>query len=462
MSKLTIAECYDLVTNKVFPYLSSEVNQEKSEAMIGIEVEMLICKIASEKAKSLPLYGQDSLSSMLEKFDVEGENVEPVIIDDKMFSIQLSKGGQLTFEPGAQLEYSTKPYPCLSDAVSRLRQIQTKIEQLSEEKENVVCNLGINPWQTVDEIGLQMNKPRYKAMDAYFSSLSAYGRRMMRQTFTVQVNMDFGDDESTLVKRFLASQYLAPFMTAVFANSPIVDEKLTEFKSFRSQVWQHIDPTRTGFVELSKIENEPTKKNCVDAYFDRLMNGNVIFVEAKNYEVPESPLTFKRWLSEGYKGVYPTMKDFETHMTLFFPEARAKGFLELRSVDGQSKIWQSVPASFYSALIYDDKNLDKVVELLKPYSSRLYELWNQSSKGLHGEIAEVAKKLAHMALEGFDRLPPCFKDGESREVLGVFINNFTLKDKSPADDIIEAFKKDSKFTYADLLSVEKKWNDLLA
>ena len=462
MSKLTIAECYDLVTNKVFPYLSSEVNQEKSEAMIGIEVEMLICKIASEKAKSLPLYGQDSLSSMLEKFDVEGENVEPVIIDDKMFSIQLSKGGQLTFEPGAQLEYSTKPYPCLSDAVSRLRQIQTKIEQLSEEKENVVCNLGINPWQTVDEIGLQMNKPRYKAMDAYFSSLSAYGRRMMRQTFTVQVNMDFGDDESTLVKRFLASQYLAPFMTAVFANSPIVDEKLTEFKSFRSQVWQHIDPTRTGFVELSKIENEPTKKNCVDAYFDRLMNGNVIFVEAKNYEVPESPLTFKRWLSEGYKGVYPTMKDFETHMTLFFPEARAKGFLELRSVDGQSKIWQSVPASFYSALIYDDKNLDKVVELLKPYSSRLYELWNQSSKGLHGEIAEVAKKLAHMALEGFDRLPPCFKDGESREVLGVFINNFTLKDKSPADDIIEVFKKDSKFTYADLLSVEKKWNDLLA
>ena len=153
---------------------------------------------------------------------------------------------------------------------------------------------------------------------------------------------------------------------------------------------------------------------------------------------------------------------FRDSYDVIFPEARAKGFLELRSVDGQSKIWQSVPASFYSALIYDDKNLDKVVELLKPYSSRLYELWNQSSKGLHGEIAEVAKKLAHMALDGFDRLPPCFKDGESREVLGVFINNFTLKDKSPADDIIEVFKKDSKFTYADLLSVEKKWNDLLA
>ena len=37
---------------------------------------------------------------------MEGENVEPVKID-KTFSIQLSKG-ITTFEPGAQLEYSTK------------------------------------------------------------------------------------------------------------------------------------------------------------------------------------------------------------------------------------------------------------------------------------------------------------------------------------------------------------------
>ena len=57
------------------------------------------------------------------------------------------------------------------------------------------------------------------------------------------------------------------------------------------------------------------------------MNGNVIFIEAMNYEVPESPLTFKRWLSEGYKGVYPTMKDFETHMRYFFLRQELKDFL---------------------------------------------------------------------------------------------------------------------------------------
>ena len=70
----------------------------------------------------------------------------------------------------------------------------------------------------------------------------------------------------------------------------------------------------------------------------------------------EEKITFREWLKNGYKGVYPTIKDFETHSTLFFPEVRAKGFLEIRSVDGQSKMWQSVPASMYAALLYDDEN----------------------------------------------------------------------------------------------------------
>ena len=77
------------------------------------------------------------------------------------------------------------------------------------------------------------------------------------------------------------------------------------------------------------------------------MNGNVIFIEELAYEVPENTITFKDWIKNGYKDVFPTMKDFETHMTLFFPRFVPKVFVELRSVDGQSKIWQSVPASFY-------------------------------------------------------------------------------------------------------------------
>ena len=54
-----------------------------------------------------------------------------------------------------------------------------------------------------------------------------------------------------------------------------------------------------------------------------------------------------------------------------------------------------------------------------------------------------------------------FKDGESKKVLRIFLENFTLKGRTPADDIIDAYKKHDAFTPADLELVEKKWNDLL-
>ena len=73
---------------------------------------MMLARVNEAMPKSLSLYGQIS-SDMLAEFKLENEKVAPVMVDGKMFSVQLSGGGQLTFEPGAQLEYSTKPYPCL-------------------------------------------------------------------------------------------------------------------------------------------------------------------------------------------------------------------------------------------------------------------------------------------------------------------------------------------------------------
>ena len=108
-------------------------------------------------------------------------------------------------------------------------------------------------------------------------------------------------------------------------------------------------------------------------------------------------------------------------------------------------MWQSVPASMYAALLYDDENLDEVINLLRPYSENLDELLKKSSFGLSGELEEIVKKLALLMLPGFDRLPPCFSDGESRNVLRIFLENFTLKGRSPADDIIAKFNEAKKF-----------------
>ena len=129
-------------------------------------------------------------------------------------------------------------------------------------------------------------------------------------------------------------------------------------------------------------------------------------------------------------------------------------------MDGQSKVWQTVPASVYASLIYDRQNLDKVIELLQPYSKDLNTLWQRSSYGLDEEFKEIVKKLSLLVLDGFDRLPKCFGDGEAKKALRIFLENFTLKGKSPADDLIARYKLADKFDASDIAAVENEWEKL--
>ena len=134
--------------------------------------------------------------------------------------IKLDQDDNISFEPGGQLEFSSRPYHCLSEAISRTLYIQSLLDrELLDVGGVTLTQIGINPWHSVDDIGLQMKKPRYLAMNEFFSKISAFGPKMMRQTCTVQVNLDFGRDETTMAKRFLASMLMAPISGAIFIYS---------------------------------------------------------------------------------------------------------------------------------------------------------------------------------------------------------------------------------------------------
>ena len=92
---------------------------------------------------------------------------------------------------------------------------------------------------------------------------------MMRLTSTVQVNLDFGEHQDTMAKRYLVANLLAPISTAIFANSAFSSGKLNGEKSYRSKIWRHLDHSRTGFPELDQLASKLDKASCVRAYSDR-------------------------------------------------------------------------------------------------------------------------------------------------------------------------------------------------
>src|SRR5690606_10899818 len=95
---------------------------------VGIEVEMLpVLGAPSGPGQIVPLHGQGSLAFHLEALaHAQGWQVETAEGHEGkrlLTRIELATGN-LTFEPGGQLEFSSKPYPCLSDALRHLRHVQ--------------------------------------------------------------------------------------------------------------------------------------------------------------------------------------------------------------------------------------------------------------------------------------------------------------------------------------------------
>ncbi len=475
---LTADDCYRFVDESVFRLRPSEYNSKypKWPGQVGLEIEVLALRhpaAAADCPELVPLLlGAHSLSAALEQiapdqrwncayFPPDVDTSHQAILQ----SVKLERGDQLSFEPGGQFEYSSIPYPCLSEALERLAHVQQVLDQHLAEFDIGLLQVGMNPWHGVDTIGLQMPKARYRAMDQYFSRIGPYGRRMMRQTCTVQVNLDFGADETTLAKRFLLGNLLAPVATASFANSPILDGQVTDYASFRSLCWRHIDTSRTGFPDLRGIAKSLSKKACVDAYFAYLLNAPVVFVAAADYQVPAGRQDFRAWLDAPLLGQQPKLADLETHLSLLFPEARPRGFIELRSVDAQARPWQSVPAAYYAGLMYDNTSLDQALDKLLPLLPELGEYMHAAAFGLRDQrLQRLSGDIMRIARDGLARLPDCFKGEATTRAFAAYAEHFTNKNRTPADDIVDlvASGKESMQSRSFYDRVHATWSELIS
>lgn len=447
---ITTSGCFDYIHEKVFPLRSADycVKYPQWPGQVGIEVEMLPLwqdSLQSAKPQTVALFGERSLASFLQGMQADHPDWDYKVLPeepDHLLNVQLEDADQLSFEPGGQLEFSTRPYPCLLEASERVNRVQAWLDAAAARAGIRILQIGMNPWLTVEEIGLQMTKPRYRAMDSFFSAQGPDGRRMMRQTCTIQVNLDFGGHEEVLARRYLASNLVAPFATAIFANSPYLDGQATGLKTNRGAVWQKMDPSRTGFTELDAVERLLNRRACVEAYFEKVMQGRVVFIEKLNYRAMDGQLSFRDWIQHGVDGVKPTLKDFQTHLSLMFPEVRARGFIELRSVDCQHRFWQLVPSAFYTGLLYDDQSLNRLLDLLLPLRRELPAFWRSSLQGLGDKkLAKVAQAVVELAMEGFARLPSCFQASDGLKLFQKFYSNFTERGLTPADAMLETSRQ---------------------
>ena len=180
--------CREWVENKVFPLQPETYRNMYPEfpGAVGLEIEMLPLILSKNQAvpQIVPLQGENNaLAAWLRKMTkIHGWTASESEQDGErlLMGIKLDQDDNLSFEPGGQLEFSSRPYHCLSEAISRTHYIQSLLDrELLEFGGVTLTQIGLNPWHSIDEIGLQMRKPRYRAMNDFFSGISEYGPRMI-------------------------------------------------------------------------------------------------------------------------------------------------------------------------------------------------------------------------------------------------------------------------------------------
>ena len=238
----------------------------------------------------------------------------------------LPDGGRLSFEPGGQIEYSSAPRRSASEVLRSARQTFRLVGDALEREGAALLFTGIDPANAVEDTTLQLRGERYLHMDRHFWRAGPFGARMMRQSASVQVSLDWGEPAER-PRRWRLLNALAPFLAAIFANSPVYEHAPTGHRSFRRLVWDRLDPLRTGVRDCG---GDP-----IGSYFAFALGAPAILLP--NGERPAAP--FSRWVDTGCV----TLADWHAHLSTLFPEVRPRGYLEVRTVDALPPEWFAAP-----------------------------------------------------------------------------------------------------------------------
>ncbi len=378
-------------------------NRTNAEDHVGLELEIWPFRETPERNHALVPFINEEGTGLIQLLQqlvgvMDGFTYQPK--PDGTHIFKFADGGNLTFEPGRQLEYSGAPFPTLAAAIQNLNYVIESLRCHLKNSNIWLFHSGLNPWYTVEEVGLHLTAPRYINMDRYFKTIGHYGQKMMRLSTSLQINLDAGDKD-TAHRRWLAANLVPPIFTALFANSPFINRKAGGAYSYRSLIWQNLDPSRTGIQK--GFLTEEYKPCPVEQYTSFALDAHVMRLPQPNGEAAFAGqfISFRRWMEDGHNGTYPDMEDWVNHLSTLFPEVRARGFFECRFLDAQSKVWCAVPGILLTFLLYNAEAREKTIDLLLPYRTQLPQLLHQAAvEALDNDhLYKLSNELFQLALD---------------------------------------------------------------
>jgi glutamate--cysteine ligase len=403
---------------------------------IGTEWEKPV--VERETGRAAPFSGPRGIEALLrglaERFDWRpGEDGGRVIA--------LARGGaSITLEPGGQLELSGEQCRSVHCTQKEMATHAREIVTVGKELGLAFLGLGIQPVSRLDEIEW-VPKQRYRIMAPYMTTVGTLGHRMMKQTCTVQVNIDYADERDAM-RKLRTAQGIAPLVNAMFANSPVSDDAKNGFMSFRGHVWTDTDRARCGLLRWA-FGDDASFAHYVEWALDVPC---YFIVRDGRYLTDVTGIPFRRFLAEGTGGHRATLDDWNLHLTTLFPEVRLKGYLELRSADSQPLEGVLALPALTRGLFYEPDCLDAAWDLVKRwryddvvalYADVTRAALRARVRGI--EVRELARELFAIADDGLRRLHELDARGRDERIYLEPLGERLAAGRVPADVALAAW-----------------------
>ncbi len=412
----------------------------KQKDLFGIEYENFVL-IQRKDNKSnyfepISFEGDSGIFRVLENLvDLTKDSDDPlekVFEDNMLLSLKRSSGAKITIEPGGQIELSDIPRNSLLDAHQNL---QTHIKLLKKAISNVNGNLlfqGVQPLHSLEKIPFSP-KRRYQIMYPHMLKEGSLGQWMMKASSGIQTSIDYNSIED-LQRKFVFLNRLSPFLTAIFANSPIVEGRRSGYLSYRSHIWENTDNKRSGLTKEFLDE-----KFVIEDYITWALRACPYHLNHNGKEIITTNWSFKELLDGHSPSLKPTIHHWEEHLGMLFPDVRIKNIIEVRTIDSISPKFSIAVPALIASLIYNESVFSSIQSVIMDLPTEDFTIYKKAAakKGLKAEVKRANfKKTAiyifEKAIEGLG--------SEEEDWLIPFFENYTKEGLTPAEETLEVFE----------------------
>ncbi len=323
-----------------------DAGKPASQWRVGTEHELIGVRQRATHGPigSAPAYdGPDGIGVVLARFAALGW--VPIIEAGHTIALSCATS-QITIEPGGQLELAGPPVDDDNAFAASLGKYLDALGTISADLGLAWLSAGFRPFGGRADVPW-MPKLRYDVMRGYMPKVGALGLDMMLRTATVQVNLDY-DDEVDAHEKMRCLMSVTSLLTALYANSPVVDGRPSGWQSWRARIWRDTDRARAGLLRFPFEDGDIFR-----AYAEWALDVPMYFVHRGGYRTVEDSLTFRRFMTEGWQGERATRADWALHLSTLFPEARMKSYIEVRGCDCGSIEMINALAPLCRGLLYD-------------------------------------------------------------------------------------------------------------